>query len=83
MDSRGKSKKPQVGQFFDDFDVKYLQIETFSESFSCLVPTSGQKPKKLLEPFFEKNIEVYDFGLILDLFANISKSRIFFKNPAL
>ena len=31
MQSRENSQKPQFGLFFDDFEVKYLQIEIFSE----------------------------------------------------
>ena len=31
MQSREYGQKPQFGQFFDDFDVKYLQIVNFSE----------------------------------------------------
>ena len=31
MQSRKNGQKPQVGQFFDDFEVKYLQISDFSE----------------------------------------------------
>ena len=31
MQSRENGQKPQFGQFFDDFEVKYLQIEIFSE----------------------------------------------------
>ena len=31
MQSRENGQKPQVGQFFDDFEVKYLQIADFSE----------------------------------------------------
>ena len=29
--SRENSEKPQFGQFFDNFDVKYLEISNFSE----------------------------------------------------
>ena len=32
MQSRGNGKKPQFGQFFDDFEAKYLQIANFSEN---------------------------------------------------
>ena len=87
--SRKEQKNPKLGNFLTISTSNISKLQLFlknrfhSNWRSCLVPTSGQKPKKLLEPFFEKNIEVYDFGLILDLFANISKSRIFFKNPAL
>ena len=31
MQSRENDQKPQFGQFFDDFEVKYLQIAIFSE----------------------------------------------------
>ena len=31
LQSRGNSLKPQSGQFFDNFEVKYLQIVNFSE----------------------------------------------------
>ena len=31
MQSRENGKKTQVGQFFDDFEVKYLQIANFPE----------------------------------------------------
>ena len=60
MQSRENGQKPQFGQFFDDFEVKYLQIANFSENRfhskgrSYLVLTSGQKPKKSLQPFLGK-----------------------------
>ena len=31
MQSRENGQKPQFGQFYDDFEVKYLQIANFSE----------------------------------------------------
>ena len=31
MQSRENDQKAQFGQFFDDFEVKYLQIANFSE----------------------------------------------------
>ena len=31
MQSGENDQKPQFGQFFDDFEVKYLQIANFSE----------------------------------------------------
>ena len=31
MQSRENGQKPQFGQFFDDFGVKYLQIADFSK----------------------------------------------------
>ena len=60
MQSRENSQKPQIMQFFDHFKVKYLQIANFSEkqvSFKLkviFILTSGQKPKKLLEPFLRR-----------------------------
>ena len=40
MQSRENGQKPKFGLFFDDIEVKYLQIANF------LVLPSGQKPKK-------------------------------------
>ena len=49
---------------------------------SYLVLTSGQKPKKLLEPFLRK-ISVW-FWANLETFSRISPDQeFFFKNPAL
>ena len=31
MQSQENGQKPQFGQFFDNFEVKYLQIANFSE----------------------------------------------------
>ena len=31
MSSRDNGRKPQFGQFFDNFEAKYLQIANFSE----------------------------------------------------
>ena len=31
MSSRDNDRKPQFGQFFDNFEAKYLQIANFSE----------------------------------------------------
>ena len=60
MQSRENSQKPQFGQFFDDFEVKYFQIAHFSEkyiSFKLKVIFSTNfrpKPKTSLEPFLRK-----------------------------
>ena len=60
MQSRENVQKPQFGQFFDDFEVKYLQLANFSENFVSFKlkvifsTNSGQKPKKSLEPFLRK-----------------------------
>ena len=87
MQSRGNGQKPQFGQFFDDFEAKYLKIATFSEkqfSFKLKVIFSTNfrpKTKKIVRAVFEKNIKVADFGRIWRLFREY---RIFFfKNPAL
>ena len=31
MQSQENDQKPQFGQFFDDFEVRFFQIENFSE----------------------------------------------------
>ena len=62
MQSRENGQKAQFRQFLDDFEVKYhiskLQIflkNRFHSNWrSYLVLTSGQKPKKSLEPFLRK-----------------------------
>ena len=42
MQIRENGQKPQSGQVFDDFEVKYLQIANVSEKqVSYLVVTSG------------------------------------------
>ena len=70
---------------FDDFEVKYLQIENFSEkqvSFKLKVIFSTNfrsKTKKIVRAVFEKNMKDVLFWANLE----ISKSRIFFKNPVL
>ena len=56
--------------FFDDFEVKYLQIENFSEkelSFKLkVIFSTNLRPKinKIVTAVFEENIKVSDFGLI-------------------
>ena len=52
------AKNLNLGYFFDDIEVKYLQIANF------FVLPSGQKSKKIVTAVFEKNIKVSDFGLI-------------------
>ena len=64
MQSQKNVQKPQFGQFFYDFEVKYLQIANFSEkqvSFKLKVIFSTNfrpKTKKLVTTVFEKNISV-------------------------
>ena len=84
MQSRENCPKPQFGQFFDDFEVKYLQIANFSEkkiSFKLKVRYSTSfrpKTKKIVRTVFEKNIKVSDFGLIWRPFSRISQNQEFF-----
>ena len=60
MQSRENGQKPQFGYFFDDFEVKYLQITSFSEkqvSFKLKVIFSTNfrpKIKKIVRAVFEK-----------------------------
>ena len=77
--------KPQFGQFFYDFEVKYLQIVNFSEKRfhsnwrSYLVLTSRQKPKKSLEPFLRKIWKCLHFGLIWRSFREYLQIEDFFQ----
>ena len=79
MQSRENGQKPQFGQFFDDFEAKYVEIVNFPEkqvSFKLKVIFSTNfrpKIKKINTAAFEKNIKVSEFGLFGDLFTNISK----------
>ena len=56
--------------FFDDFEAKYLEVANFSEkqvSFKLKVIFSANfrpKSEKAVRAVFEKNIKVFDFGLI-------------------
>ena len=77
-------QKPQFGQFFDDFHVKYLQITNFSEkqvSFKLKVIFSTNlrpKTKKIVRVVFEKNIKASGFGLIWRLFCEYLQIKSFF-----
>ena len=57
MESRENGQKSQIGQFFDDFEVKYLQIAKFPEksvSFKLKVIFSTNfrpKTKKIVSHF--------------------------------
>ena len=78
-------KKPQFGQFFDNFKVKYLEIANFSEKqvlFKLKVIFSNNfrpKNKKIVRAVFEKNIKVSDFGLIWRLFHKYLQIKNFFQ----
>ena len=84
MQSRENGQKPQFEQFFDDFEVKYLQIANFSEkqvSFKLKVIFSTNvrpKTKKIVRAIFEKNIKVSNFGLIWRSFCEYPQIKIFF-----
>ena len=83
------AKNLNLGNFFDDFEVKYLQIGNFSEkwvSFKLKVIFSTNfrpKTKKIVRAVFEKNIRVSDFGVIWRHFREYLQIKSFFKNPAL
>ena len=83
MQSRENGQKPQFKQFFDDFEVKYLQIGNFSEkwvSFKLKVIFSTNfrpKTKKIVRTVFEKNISVW-FWANLETFSRISPNQDFF-----
>ena len=85
MQSRENGQKPQFGQFFDDFEVKYLQIANFSEkqvSFKLKVIFSTNfrpKTKKIVRAVSEKNIKVSDFGLIWRPFREYLQIQNFFQ----
>ena len=85
MKSRENGRKPQFGQFFDNFEVKYLQIANFSEkqlSFKLKVIFSTNfrpKTKKIVRAVFEKNIKVSDFGLIWRPFREYLQIKNFFQ----
>ena len=70
MESRENGQKPQFGQFWGDFEVKYLEIAIFYEklvSFKLKVIFSTNfRPKtiKIVRAILEKNIKVFDLGLI-------------------
>ena len=70
MQSRENGQKPQFGEFFDDFEVKNVQIANFYQkqvSFKLKVIFSTNfRPKtaKIVTAVFEKNIKVSEFGLI-------------------
>ena len=85
MQYKENGQKLQFAQFFDDFEVKYLQIAIFSEkcvSFKLKVIFSTNfrpKTKKIVGAVFEKNIEVSDFGLIWRLFREYLQIKNFFE----
>ena len=77
-----KWQKPQFGQLFEDFKVKlqfFFPENRFHSNWrSYLVLTSGQKPKKLLEPFLRKISQCLIFGLIWRPFRESFQIKTFF-----
>ena len=79
MQSRENGQKPKFGQFFDDFEVIYLQIANFSEKYVSFSTNFRPKTKKIVRAVFEKNIEVSDFGLIWRPFHEYPIQELFSK----
>ena len=74
-----------LDNFFDDFEVKYLQTSNFSEKqFSLklqVICSTNFRPKtkKIVKAVFEKNIKVSDFGLIWRPFCKYLQINNFFQ----
>ena len=85
LQSQQNNQKPQLGQFFDDSEVKYLQIVNFFEkyvSFKLKVIFSSNfrpKTKRIVRVVFEKNIKVSNFGLIWIPFRKYLQMKNFFQ----
>ena len=79
MQSRENGQKPKFGQFFDDFEVIYLQIANFSEKYVSFSTNFRPKTKKIVRAVFEKNIKVSDFGLIWRPFREYLQIKNFFQ----
>ena len=72
MQSRENGQKPKFGLFFDDIEVKYLQIANF-----LVLPSIQAKNQKIVTAVFEKNISVW-FWTNLETFSRISPNLDFF-----
>ena len=74
-----------LDNFFDDFEVKYLQTSNFSEKqFSLklqVICSTNFKPKtkKIVKAVFEKNIKASDFELIWRPFCEYLQIKNFFQ----
>ena len=83
------AKNLNLGIFFDDSEVKYLQIEFFFEKYALfklmIIFSTNFRPKTktIVRAVFEKNIKVSDFGLISRPFREYLQIKNFFKNAAL
>ena len=79
------AKNFNLGNFFDDFEIKYLQIKDFSQkqvSYKLKVIFSTNfrpKTKNIVRAVFEKNIKVSNFGLIWRPFREYFQINIFLK----
>ena len=80
-----KWPKASIWAIFDDFEVKSLQIATFSEkyiSFKLKVIFSinfRPKTNKIVRAFFEKNIKVSEYGLAGSTFREYLQIKNFFQ----
>ena len=85
MQSRENGQNLNLGNFFDDFQVKYLQVANFSEkqaSFKLKVIFSTNfrpKTEKIVRAVFEKNIKASDFGRIWRCFREYLQIKNFFQ----
>ena len=77
IQSRENGQKPKFGQFFDDFEVIYLQIANFSEKYVSFSTNFRPKTKKIVRAVFEKNISVW-FWANLETFSRISPNQELF-----
>ena len=74
MQSWENGQKPQFGQFFDNFEVKCLQIANFSATCNFRPET-----KRIVRAVFEKNIKVSDCELIWRPFREYLQIKVFFQ----
>ena len=73
-------KNLNLGNFFEDFEVKYLQVSNFSFKLKVIFSTNFRpKTKKIVWVVFEKNIKVSDFGLIWRPFHEYLQVKFFFQ----
>ena len=85
MQSQENGQKLQFGHFFDDFEVKYLEIANVSTkqfSFKLKVifsTTFRPKTNKIVRAVFEENIKESHFGLIWRLFREYLQIKNFFQ----
>ena len=79
------AKNLNLGSFFDDFEVKYLQIANsfwkigFTQIEGHISTNFRPKIKNIVTTIFEKNTKVSDFGLIWRSFREYLQIKIFFQ----